>query len=229
MSLYVGTSGFAYREWKGKFYPRDIPPKEMLHYYSQRFNAVEINNTFYHMPNRPLLKGWSEQVPDGFLFAIKAPRVITHIKRLDKAEQETERLIDAASELGTKLGPILFQLPATFRCDLPRLEAFLAVLHDVPTVFEFRHPSWLNPETFSLLHGSNSALCISDREPDGTPDVESTTKWGYFRLRQAYSESDLALWRTRILRPEWANIYVFFKHEPEGAGPRMATSFMENR
>jgi uncharacterized protein YecE (DUF72 family) len=228
MRLYAGTSGFAYKEWIGKFYPRGMLPKEMLHYYAERFNSVEINNTFYHMPNRELLKGWSSQVPDDFLFALKAPRVITHIKRLRNAEQETGRFLESAQELGTKLGAILFQLPPNFALDAPVLERFLGPLRGASVAFEFRHRSWFNPETLALLENGGFAFSTNDEGPGDASDLASTTVWGYLRLRRPeYSDSDLAEWRDKIVGSGWEKAFVFFKHESEGAGPRMAMGFLQ--
>ncbi len=226
MKLYVGTSGFAYKEWKGKFYPPDISPGKMLAYYSERFNSVEINNTFYRMPDREVLRRWFDQVPGDFVFALKAPQVITHIKRLKNVQQETDRFIDSAQELGTKLGPLLFQLPGNFWFDFSRLETFVSLLRGISVTFEFRHQSWINPETLSILGGSNFALCMSDREPGSTPGIVQTATWGYLRLRRPdYAESDVAGWRRRILRSEWDRAFIYFKHESEGEGPRLASLF----
>jgi uncharacterized protein YecE (DUF72 family) len=228
VKLYVGTSGFSYKEWRGKFYPQDISPKEMLRYYSRTFNAVEINNTFYRMPNRDLLRRWSQEVPDNFIFALKAPRKITHFKRLKDVEEETGYLIATAAELGAKLGPILFQLPPTFPIDLRRMEKFLDILNGILAAFEFGHSSWLNPETLSLLSSKNFALCISDRELADTPDIVRTAKWGYLRLRRGdYSKSELAGWHNEIYRPEWETAYTFFKHESEGMGLNAAMIFLQ--
>lgn len=225
----MGTSGFAYKEWKGKFYPQDISPKEMLHYYSHRLNAVEINSTFYRMPNRELLKRWSQEVPDNFIFALKAPRMITHFKRLKNAEEETEHFLAVTAELGTKLGPILFQLPPTLPFDFSRAERFLGILPPIPAVFEAGHSSWLNPEFLDLLHRKNFALCTSDRERGRAPDIVRTATWGYLRLRLGdYSESELTAWRRTIFHSEWETAYVFFKHEAEGTGPKMAMNFSQN-
>jgi len=230
VKLYAGTSGFAYREWIGKFYPAGISQKEMLGYYAEHFNTVEINNTFYRMPNRELLKGWFNQVPDDFMFTLKTPRVITHIRRLRDVERETRQFVETATELGTNLGAILVQLPPTFPLDTSVLERFLGFLGGTRAAFEFRHPSWLASETLSLLRGSGFALCISDGEQGNVSDSASTADWGYVRLRRSgYPEQDLVEWRERILAEEWGKAFVFFKHEPEGAGPGMATTFLKDR
>ena len=228
MKLYVGTSGYGYREWKGTFYPEGISAREMLPFYARHFNAVEINNTFYRMPNRALLGGWADQVPDGFVFTLKAPQVITHIKRLKNAEQETEHLITTAGVLGKKLGPLLFQLPPTLARDIGRLEAFLSLLSATMAAFEFRHPSWFTTEVFDLLRERRGALCASDREPAPPPDVVSTAPWGYLRLRRSgYSGADLASWHRKVAGQGWEAAYVFFKHEEKAEGPAMAKRFLD--
>src|SRR5512136_2120069 len=128
MKIYVGTSGYGYKEWKGIFYPEKISPKEMLRFYSERFGTVEINNTFYHMPTENVLTSWAEQVPDDFVFAFKAPQVITHIKRLRNVGEETGYLFRTLSVLDRKLGPVLFQFPKSFRADPTTLKDFLALI-----------------------------------------------------------------------------------------------------
>src|SRR3990172_840070 len=128
MKAYVGTSGFAHKEWKGKFYPEKISPKDMLRFYAGRLSTVEINNTFYHMPKESVLSSWAEQVPDGFVFALKAPQVITHMKQLRNVFEETEYLFRTLSVLDRKLGPILFQFPRSFRVDRQTLENFLLLI-----------------------------------------------------------------------------------------------------
>ncbi|OPY60639.1 MAG: hypothetical protein A4E57_04399 [Syntrophorhabdaceae bacterium PtaU1.Bin034] len=228
--LYVGTSGFAYKEWKGKFYPEKISPREMLHFYSARFNAVEINSTFYRMPNRVLLEGWAAQVPEDFVFALKAPRTITHDKRLTDVERETEQFLTITSVLGRKLGPVLFQFPATFRYEFSRLEEFVGLLSGRRAAFEFRHGAWLNRETFDLLRSRGCVFCITDREQGTTPDMIWKAGWGYLRLRQTYyCDLDLSAWRSKIASQEWESAYVFFKHEPEALGPKMSASFRQMR
>ena len=160
MKIFVGTSGYGYKEWKGKFYPEKISPKEMLRFYAERLSTVEINNTFYHMPTEPVLASWAEQVPDDFVFALKAPQVITHLKRLRDVDGETEYLFRTLSVLDRKLGPVLFQFPKSFRADRPRLEDFLALIPGhISCAFEFRSPSWLDVEILDLLRGRGCSLC----------------------------------------------------------------------
>lgn len=227
MRLFSGTSGFSYDGWTGTFYPEDLPAHGRLAYYATKLPAVEINNTFYRMPRPELLARWAAGVPDGFRFALKAPQRITHVKRLKDASEEVRFLLGAARQLGAKLGPVLYGLPPNLKKDAPRLAAFLALLpSDTKTAFEFRNPTWLDPEVFALLRSAGAALCVADDEKGTTP-LEATAPWGYLRLRRAdYTEADLAAWAGRV-RGAWDEAFVFFKHEEEGAAPALARRFTE--
>src|SRR5262245_2732348 len=218
MKLHVGTSGYSYKEWKGNFYPEDLPAKEMLAYYSRRLPAVEINNTFYRLPQASMIENWKEQVPARFRFSIKATQRITHIKRLKNCADETKYLLETAALLGERLGVILFQLPPNSKKDLERLKEFLTLLSsDIRTAFEFRHESWHDDETFNLLRENNCALVVSDTDEKPLSEIISTAKWGYLRLRKtAYEASDLEAWRQRVQAQKWKDAFVFFKHEDEG-------------
>jgi uncharacterized protein YecE (DUF72 family) len=228
MNLFVGTSGYSYKEWKGNFYPEDLPAKEMLAYYSRRLPAVEINNTFYRLPQPNMIENWKEQVPDSFRFSIKATQRITHIKRLKNCAEETKYLIDTAKLLGERLGVVLFQLPPNSKKDADRLREFLDCLPpETRAAFEFRHESWLDDETFNLLHARNSALVVSDTDEKPLSSITSTSDWGYLRLRRtSYSKKDLGDWMKRVQEQEWNDAFVFFKHEDEGVGPKLAAQFM---
>jgi uncharacterized protein YecE (DUF72 family) len=229
VDLYVGTSGFSYKEWKGTFYPDDLPNKDMLRYYGGRLTAVEINNTFYRLPKASVLEGWREQVPGGFRFSIKASRKITHFKRLKpEARDETEYLVRTVAALDDRLGMILFQLPPNMKADVPRLTAFLDLVPtDVPAAFEFRHESWKADAVRDALMDRRAALVCADTEdPDGDEPIAATTDWGYLRLRRpTYTDWDLARWAEHVRSQKWMRAFVFFKHEDEGAGPRMAERF----
>ena len=229
MKIYTGTSGYSYKEWKGKFYPEKISPKEMLRFYSERLNSVEINNTFYHMPTENVLSSWAGQVPDNFLIALKAPQIITHLKRLKNVEEETGYLFGTLSALKHKLGPVLFQFPASFRADKHALEDFLRLVpDDVPCAFEFRSPSWLVAEILDLLRERGCSLCIADTAEKPVNDIVSTAPWGYLRLRRSdYTYADLAKWLERIYRQKWEKAFVFFKHEEGSGGAEMAIRFRE--
>jgi uncharacterized protein YecE (DUF72 family) len=228
MRVLAGTSGFSYKEWRGSFYPEDLPASEMLRFYAGRLPAVEINNTFYRMPKPALLQGWAAQVPEDFRFVLKASQRITHRKRLKEAGEETAYFFGVAAALGSRLGPALFQLPPNLKKDLPRLEVFLALLPDgARAAFEFRHPSWFEDDVFAALRAHRAALCLAEDEELATP-LEATCDWGYLRLRrQDYSEADVAAWAEKIRGQSWSEAYVFFKHEEAGSGPALAASLQK--
>jgi uncharacterized protein YecE (DUF72 family) len=227
MKIHVGTSGYGYREWKGKFYPETISPGEMLRFYSERLGAVEINNTFYHMPTEGVLKSWAEQVPDGFLFAIKAPQVITHRKRLKNVNEEAAHLFKTLPVLERKLGPLLFQFPANFSMNLPVLRHFFTRIPDsVSCAFEFRSPSPLDPGISDLLRERGHSLCVADTDEHPAGEIVPTAAWGYLRLRRLdYTDTDLSQWLERIRSQPWRQAFVFFKHEEKAKGPETAIRF----
>jgi len=223
----AGTSGFSYKEWKGSFYPEDLPAEKMLRFYAERLPAVEINNTFYRMPKPALLESWAGEVPDQFRFVLKASQRITHHKRLKDASEEVGYFFRVASTLGGRLGPALFQLPPNLKKDLPRLAEFLGLLPpEARAAFEFRHASWFEDDVFEALRSRGAALCIAEDEELATPLV-ATAGWGYLRLRrQDYGEAEVAAWADRVRAQAWDDAYVFFKHEDAGAGPRLATQLL---
>ncbi len=229
MKIHVGTSGFAHKEWKGKFYPEKIPPKDMLRFYAERLNTVEINNTFYHMPKESVLLSWAGQVPDDFIFALKAPQVITHMKQLRNVFEETEYLFKSLSALDGKLGPVLFQFPKSFRANMPALEDFLPLIPgDVACTFDFRSPTWLEGGVPDLLRKKGCSWCIEDTDESPTQEIISTAPWGYLRLRRSdYADADLSQWAERILSQKWERAFVFFKHEDEARGAELAMRFQE--
>jgi uncharacterized protein YecE (DUF72 family) len=228
MRIHVGTSGYNYAEWRGSFYPEDIKAKDMFAFYASVFRAVEINYTFYRMPTTKTTAAWQAQAPAGFRYVLKAPRRITHLQRLKDCADPVRAFCDAARVLGDHLGPLLFQLPPTFRADHARLASFLDVLpDDIHAAFEFRHDSWLVDDTWRLLADHGAALCIADFGDKTTP-VQATARHGYFRLRdQGYEETDLERWARTIAdhAGEWDDAWVFFKHEDEGKGALFARTF----
>ena len=226
MSVYVGTSGYAYKEWKGSFYPEDLKHDDMLRYYGSQFRTVEINNTFYRMPRESVVTGWADQVPEGFRFVFKASRKITHFGRLQNVDDELKYFLRVSSALDARRGPTLFQLPPNFKADLGRLVAFLDGLpRGWPAAFEFRHASWLVDGVYDALKAKNAALVIADTDEDSTP-VVATADWGYLRLRRAaYADDALDRWAATVRDQAWKESFVFFKHEDEGAGPRLAKGF----
>ena len=229
MRLWVGTSGYSYKEWKGSFYPDDLTAKEFLSYYASQLPAVEINNTFYRMPRADVVKSWTEQVHDNFRFSVKASRRITHIKRLKDPGEETRYLLDTIQHFGDTLGVVLYQLPPNFKKNLERLIEFVEVLDsDTRSVFEFRHDSWFDDEVRDLLNAHNCALCLADVDDEDEPDLTPTADFGYLRLRRMnYEKPQLESWMKKIQAQAWSDVFVFFKHEDAGAGPALAKQFLE--
>lgn len=229
MQLHIGTSGFGYKEWKGKFYPDDLATNDMLRYYAERFSAVEINHTFRRMPNPELLKEWARDVPADFVFALKAHQRITHLKRLKDAGETLSMFLEIVKTLKRRLGPILFQLPPNMKKDAGRLSEFLKTLPPRRKfAFEFRNDSWFDDEIFELLRDRRVALCIAEGENDiETPPIP-TADWGYLRLRRLdYTGAQLKRWATQILEQNWSDAYVFFKHEETAVGPQFALKFQK--
>lgn len=220
MRILVGTSGYSYPAWKGTFYPRELPNHGMLAYYATRFPAVEINNTFYQMPNPKTALEWAKSVPEGFVFVLKASQIITHKLRLKDAAEATAKFFERAEPLLEKRGPILFQLPPYARLDLDRLRGFLqGIPQSLRGAFEFRHKSWFVPEVTGLLGKHGHALCVADTD-EGTTPWEETTDFGYVRLRKVeYTEEELATWAKKLRGRNESKLYVYFKHEDEGRGP----------
>jgi uncharacterized protein YecE (DUF72 family) len=230
MSLWVGTSGYNFPEWKGSFYPEKMPAARMLQYYADRFSTVEINYTFYRTPNEKILAGWSRETPAGFRLTLKAPKRITHIAKLRDCTELLQYFLRTASTLGPKLGAILFQLPPYFRKDLAILDEFLALLSPhCCAAFEFRHASWMDAEVFARLRARNLALCVADSEKFSTP-LEITASYAYFRLRdEGYTPEDLKRWAGVIRASTGAcnDVYVYFKHEEAGKGPQFARLLLD--
>jgi uncharacterized protein YecE (DUF72 family) len=228
--IHIGTSGYNYPEWKGTFYPSDLPAAKMLPYYAERFATVEINYTFYRMPTARLLAGWAAQVPPGFRFTLKAPRRITHDRKLRDVGDPLQVFCDTAGELGPRLGALLFQLPPTFKKDLGALDEFVAGLPPrVRAAFEFRHESWLDDEVYGRLRARNLSLCVADSEKRKTP-VVTTADYAYLRLRdEGYQEADIARWADEItaLDAHCTDVFVYFKHEDEGKGPEFGRMLKE--
>ena len=220
MQLFVGTSGFSYAEWKGSFYPAGLPDGEMLKSYAERLPSVEINNTFYRMPQPALLEGWSNKIADvgGFRFALKAPKSITHIARLKDAADGTAYFLKVAATLGARLGPILFQLPPFLRKDAGVLREFLELLPPgTMPAFEFRHASWFDDEVTTLLADKGAALVAGDPDEGEPLPLIATAPFGYLRLRAAsYDLAGLQAWHARIAAQPWRDAYVYLKHEVLG-------------
>ena len=227
MTLYAGTSGYSYKEWKGRFYPEKIAPKNMLAYYASRLHAVELNNTFYRMPQPGMIESWKAQVPENFRFSVKAPQVITHFRRLKDAGPQTRIMLKTIAALEDRLGAVIFRMPEDMKKDLKRLETFLKVLPaETPVVFDFRHPTWFDDEVVELLRSQKRVFCVSDIEELPESHTYRTADWGYVRLRRGkYTKAELVRWVKRIKAQKWKDTYVFFKHEDEATGPGLAEQF----
>lgn len=228
--IWIGTSGYNYPEWKGSFYPADLPAAKMLPYYAARFPTVEINYTFYRMPTEKLVAGWAAQTPSPYKLTLKAPRRITHDSRLRNCGDLVRGFCGVAGTLGDKLGALLFQLPPSTKKDTALLDAFLAELPPrVCAAFEFRHTSWLDEDVFGRLAARGLALCVADSEKLSTP-VRITSDYAYFRLRdEGYTPDDIARWADTIRQATEGcrDVFVYFKHEDEGKGPEFAALLRE--
>jgi uncharacterized protein YecE (DUF72 family) len=222
---FVGTSGFSYPQWRGEFYPSDLPASRMLHHYARVFATVEINNTFYRYPTADTLARWAAAVPEGFRFAVKAHRRITHLKRLADVDADLAFLDERLRALGDRRGPVLFQLPPSLRCDLDLLGTFLAALRPgAPAVVEFRHPSWHQRATYRLLEAYGVSLCVA--ETDEHPAVADVVgPLAYLRLhRSVYTAQDLRWWAEWIRRQllDGRDVYAYFTHEEGAPAPQYA-------
>jgi len=225
--LLVGTSGYSYKQWKGSFYPEKLPDREMLSFYAKQFSTVEINHSFYRMPTENLLLQWAKTVPEGFRFALKANQQITHIQRLRNCESTLKRFLEVASVLndGDHLGPVLIQLPPTFKFDRPLLEDFLALRPPAfHFAFEVRHASWYTEETYAVLRQNETALCLSETDKQTPPEV-LTTGFTYARLRlENYTPKQITAWKKRFdgWLGQGVDVYAYFKHEDAGKAPAYA-------
>jgi uncharacterized protein YecE (DUF72 family) len=225
--LRAGTSGYSFKEWKGSFYPADLPDRQMLPYYANHLPAVEINYTFRHMPTPKTLSGWDAATPPGFVFVLKASQRITHFQKLRRVGESVDYFCSTAALLGPKLGPILFQLPPLFKKDAGVLAEFLDLLPSAHRyAFEFRHPSWFDDEILGHLERRQMSLCINETE-EGAPTLSVTAPYLYVRLRrESYDAAAIAAWGARLaeILAGGTDVYAFFKHEQEG--PRFATALI---
>lgn len=224
-TIYIGTSGWAYRHWKGPFYPQPLPSKDWLSYYSHHFQTVEINNTFYRLPSADAIERWRTAVPGGFVFSVKASRYITHMKKLRDPKKNLQLFFDHIEAFGDKLGPVLFQLPPNLCCDHIRLSRFLSSLsRDFHYAFEFRDPSWFNETTYGLLSRYGAACCIYDLSGFSSPQP-LLADFAYVRLhgprsayRGSYGDGRLAQWADRfgVWAAKGMDIYCYFDNDQEG-------------
>lgn len=229
MHILVGTSGWSYKQWKGSFYPADLPADDMLRHYASRLPAVEINNSFYRIPREKVLLEWAEQVPPAFRFVLKASRRITHINRLSPADDSLEYFLRTANCLGDRRGPTLFQCPPSLRLNLELLRGFLArIPRSWRAALEFRHDSWFTDEVYDALRTHDIAL-VGVEEDEGSTPLVPTASWGYLRLRKTeYAEAELGAWAARVGAQPWREAYLFLKHDEESnAGPDAAVRLAE--
>ena len=229
MKFWIGTSGFQYAEWKGNFYPEDLPAAKMLPFYAERFSTTEINYTFHRIPAPKTIENWKQLTPDNFRFSLKAPQKITHWSKLRECADTLEYFCKVATGLGERLGPVLFQLPPTFKKDIDVLSSFLREFPSMRAAFEFRHESWFDDEIFGLLKSRNVALCIADTDDLATPK-KITANYGYLRLRREdYQRIDVERWAKFVREQEadWEHVFVYFKHEESGIGPKLAQQMMQ--
>ena len=231
MKLWVGTSGFQYPEWKGKFYPEKMPASKMLAHYATHFSSTEVNYTFRQIPSEKTIVNWSSMTPDQFRFSFKAPQRVTHFAKLRGCKEVLAVFAKALTPAGRKQGPVLFQLPPTFTKDIEVLRAFLM---DLPTTiraaFEFRHTSWFDDAVFETLRNANAALCVAENEELATPSVV-TADFGYLRLRREdYTSAQIRKWAAFVAQQKsrWADAFVYFKHEEQAVGPKFALQFLED-
>ena len=230
MAIWVGTSGFSYAQWKGGFYPAKVKQTDMLGIYSERFDAVEVNNTFYRMPRKSVMEAWATKVPSDFRVVLKASGRITHQQRLANAAENVRYLYEQAAGLGERLGGILFQCPPYLRKSTDTLREFLDLLPaDARAIFEFRHKSWFDDEVFGLLRDAGASLCGADADEDGDYEapLHATGAFGYVRLRRSrYSDDDLKRWADRF-RETWGDAYAIFMQEEDAPTPAVALRFRE--
>jgi uncharacterized protein YecE (DUF72 family) len=227
----IGTSGWQYRHWRGGLYPTDLPVHDWLAHYGQRFATVEVNNSFYRLPEKATFEAWAATVPDDFTMAVKASRYLTHVRRLHQPREPVDRLMEHAAGLGPKLGPVLLQLPPNLPIELEALEATIrAFPTGVRLAVEFRHPSWFAPDTRRLLEDRKVALCLTDTDGRHGP-LWATAAWGYVRFHggradppSCYGRTSLRTWAKRLaeLWDDAADVFVYFNNDAHGCAPRDA-------
>jgi uncharacterized protein YecE (DUF72 family) len=231
--IHVGTSGWQYRDWRGTLYPDRLPLDRWLERHAEEFTVVEVNNSFYRLPELATFERWRERTPAGFTFAVKASRFLTHLKRLRDAEDGVRLLLERTAGLGDKLGPVLFQLPPRFPVDVPRLRTFLGwIPREVRCAWEFRDPSWLIDDVLELLDEASCALVLPDR-PGFRGPLIVTGEWSYVRFHQGsrfgpdYRRDKLRRWAERIAALPARDVWVFFNNDPGGAAVRDARFLRE--
>jgi len=232
--VHVGTSGWQYRDWRGPVYPHGLRQTEWLGFYAQHFSTVEVNNAFYRLPEADVFRRWAENTPDGFVVAVKASRYLTHIRRLKDPAEPVQRLVERASGLGPKLGPMLLQLPPTLAAQLTDLAATLGAFPpSIKVAVEFRHPSWYTEETAAVLAEHDAAFCLADTPRIRTPDWRTAT-WGYLRMhegraspRPCYGRQALRSWAGRLaeLFESTEEVFVYFNNDTHACAVANARQF----
>jgi uncharacterized protein YecE (DUF72 family) len=238
--IHIGTSGWNYGDWRGRFYPPDLPAKQYLGFYARQFRTVEVNYSFYHLPRPSTYENWAAQVPDGFVFAVKASRWITHIRRLEEVEDKWRNFLANATVLGEKLGPILLQFPPSFKANAAALGAFLAATRKpLRLAFEFRHASWFDPGILELLRHYQAALVVADSERYPQAPALRTGPFTYLRFHgpaelfaSSYSDDQLRAWSSRIKTwlSDGAAVYAYFNNDFHGhalANARTLAGFLD--
>jgi uncharacterized protein YecE (DUF72 family) len=233
VTVWVGTSGWQYASWKRRFYPEKLPQRKWLEYFSQHFPTVEVNNSFYMLPKETAFERWRDESADGFLVTVKANRYITHIKRLTDSKDPVKLFWSRARKLGSKLGPVLFQLPPNFKADLDRLRAFVKVLpKQMKAAFEFRDASWETDDTYEILDRVGAAYVLADR-PGWKMGSVVTGGWSYIRFHEGrktspfYPRAKLRRWADTITELPAHDVYVYFNNDPLGAAIKDARTMME--
>lgn len=221
----IGTSGFSYEQWRGRFYPQKLASSERLKYYATQFDTVELNSPFYHLPKKELFERWARAVPEGFLFAVKASRYITHVKKLREIDEALAHMLDHYLVLERALGPILFQFPASFARETDRLTDVCGLLPaGTAAAFEFRHESWFCESTYAVLRAAGAALCIAD-SPRWPSALEVAAPFTLVRMHGGkvlydsnYAEEELALWaeRIRVFAADGLDCFVYFNNDAHG-------------
>jgi uncharacterized protein YecE (DUF72 family) len=231
--IWIGTSGWQYADWRGRFYPRDAPVARWLEHYARAFPTVELNNSFYRLPSEDAFRAWRRRTPGGFVIAVKASRFITHVRRLREPREPVRLLWSRVRLLRERLGPVLFQLPPTMKADPDRLAATLHVLPPgMRAAFEFRHPSWSTPAVLDLLEGAGAALVLADR-PGVRIDPAVTGGWSYVRMHQGrpedpgYTREKLRRWAARLVELPARDTFVYFNNDTGGAAVRDARTLTE--
>ena len=233
--IFIGTSGWNYNHWRGVFYPQKLSTKEWFDYYRKKFGTVEINNTFYNLPASSVFKNWEKQAPADFIYAVKANRYITHMKKLKEPQSALKKFFSRVNFLRGNLGPILYQLPPHWRCNVERLEKFLKKLpKNRIHVFEFRHDSWFTKEVFEILDAHDASFCIHDMPYVKCPEI-TTGKIAYVRFHGAaaiyqggYPVKTLKRWASWInAQSKKRNVYVYFNNDAEGHAVEDATKLKQ--